>query len=188
MLSSIAKLWARYGLREKTAKAKPAKRTGTAIFIGRFQPLHNGHLWAIRQILKKHKKITIAIGSSREHHTYKNPFSFSERKRMIVSCLKKKGITAYNLIGIRDFLKDSDWVAEVKKQRIDIAYTGNPRTQRLLSEAGYKVAGLKRHEGISSAKIRAMMLKGERWQDYVPQEVAGFLEAHNFCSIVKDHK
>jgi nicotinamide-nucleotide adenylyltransferase len=188
MRGSIAKLLAKYSLRQKAAKPKPAERTGTAIFIGRFQPLHKGHLWAIRQIQKKHKKIIIAIGSSQEHHTYKNPFSFSERRRMIVSCLKKRGITSYNLIGIRDFLRDSDWVVKVKTQRFDIAYTGNPRTKRLLCQAGCKVAGLKRHEGISSAKIRATMFKGERWQDYVPQEVAGFLEAHNFCSIVKEHK
>jgi cytidyltransferase-like protein len=40
-----------------------------AIFVGRFQPFHKGHLKAIRWILKREKEIFIVIGSSQESFT-----------------------------------------------------------------------------------------------------------------------
>ena len=38
----------------------------TALFIGRFQPFHKGHLAAIKWILKKEGKIFIVIGSNQQ--------------------------------------------------------------------------------------------------------------------------
>ena len=35
-----------------------------ALFIGRFQPLHHGHLYVLRTILKSYNKVKIGIGSS----------------------------------------------------------------------------------------------------------------------------
>lgn len=46
----------------------------TALFVGRFQPFHLGHLKVIKDILKKNDFIVIAIGSSDEKNTDKNPF------------------------------------------------------------------------------------------------------------------
>ena len=54
-----------------------------ALFIGRFQPLHKGHLAALRHISKRAKKILVVIGSSQEKKTEKNPFSARERLAMM---------------------------------------------------------------------------------------------------------
>jgi len=50
----------------------------TGLIIGRFQPFHNGHLYAIKNALKKVDELVIAIGSSQYVNTEDNPFSFEK--------------------------------------------------------------------------------------------------------------
>lgn len=53
------------------------------IFIGRFQPFHNGHKQVLDKALNLAEKVIILVGSSNQPRTIKNPFSFDERKEMI---------------------------------------------------------------------------------------------------------
>ena len=46
----------------------------TGLFIGRFQPFHNGHLQDIKNALKEVDELIIAIGSSQHFNTKENPF------------------------------------------------------------------------------------------------------------------
>ena len=59
-----------------------------AVFIGRFQPFHKGHLHNIIQALKFSDRILINIGSSFNAPNIKNPFTFEQRKQMIKSDLE----------------------------------------------------------------------------------------------------
>jgi bifunctional NMN adenylyltransferase/nudix hydrolase len=59
----------------------------TLVFIGRFQPLHNAHVEIIKQAAKLTKELVIIIGSINQPRTYKNPWTFAERRDMIVSTL-----------------------------------------------------------------------------------------------------
>jgi len=54
-----------------------------ALFIGRFQPLHKGHLNVIEQIRRDGYKPIIGIGSPYAPASSANPFSLDERKEMI---------------------------------------------------------------------------------------------------------
>ena len=45
-----------------------------ALFIGRFQPFHNGHLNVIKTLLENHKEVVVVIGSAQEENTAENPF------------------------------------------------------------------------------------------------------------------
>ena len=63
-----------------------------AIFIGRFQPFHNGHLFVAKKLAEKFDSIIIVIGSSQEKGTLENPFSYNERKKMIADVLNKNKI------------------------------------------------------------------------------------------------
>ena len=47
-----------------------------AIYIGRFAPLHNGHLETIEYCNKNYDKTLILIGSKNERRTTKNSFSY----------------------------------------------------------------------------------------------------------------
>ena len=69
-----------------------------AVFIGRFQPFHKGHLHNITQALKVSSKLLINVGSSFNAPNIKNPFSFEQRKQMIVSDLEAVGIDLSKIV------------------------------------------------------------------------------------------
>ncbi|HDJ89497.1 MAG TPA: nicotinamide-nucleotide adenylyltransferase, partial [Thermoprotei archaeon] len=53
------------------------------LFIGRFQPFHLGHFYALKWILSKVDEVIIGIGSAQVSYTIKNPFTLGERIEMI---------------------------------------------------------------------------------------------------------
>jgi len=55
----------------------------TGVFIGRFQPIHNGHLFVIKQALEHCEQLVIMLGSSFRASTVKNPFGVDERRQLI---------------------------------------------------------------------------------------------------------
>ncbi len=54
-----------------------------AVFIGRFQPFHNGHKKVIEEALKQADRVLIVIGSALEPRSIRNPFTIYERQSMI---------------------------------------------------------------------------------------------------------
>ena len=60
----------------------------TAIYIGRFQPFHEGHKEIFLNILKKNYQVTILIMDSYGINK-KNPFKFSFVKKRIEKSLKE---------------------------------------------------------------------------------------------------
>lgn len=55
------------------------------VFIGRFQPWHNGHKAIVDEALKLAKEVIVVVGSSFAARNTRNPFTFEERKAMIDS-------------------------------------------------------------------------------------------------------
>jgi bifunctional NMN adenylyltransferase/nudix hydrolase len=53
------------------------------IFIGRFQPFHNGHEEVVRKALNLSHKIILLVGSAYQPRTLRNPWDYSEREAMI---------------------------------------------------------------------------------------------------------
>ena len=62
------------------------------VFIGRFQPFHNGHKAVIDEALKQAKQVVICIGSSFAARNIRNPFTFEERKAMIEAVYKDTAV------------------------------------------------------------------------------------------------
>lgn len=58
-------------------------RYHTGVLIGRFQPLHQGHEYIIRQGLKSCQQLVLMMGSVYRARTVKNPFTFDERVALI---------------------------------------------------------------------------------------------------------
>ena len=59
------------------------KKYDIAVFIGRFQPLHNAHLEIIKKASEISDKVILIIGSALQPRTYKNPFTEHDRLVML---------------------------------------------------------------------------------------------------------
>jgi bifunctional NMN adenylyltransferase/nudix hydrolase len=61
------------------------KKYKKVVVVGRFQPLHNGHLDLINKAIELGEKVFIFIGSANSPRTTLNPFTYSERMDMILT-------------------------------------------------------------------------------------------------------
>ena len=126
-----------------------------ALFLGRFQPFHLGHLDAIKQILSKCNHIIIAIGSAQYFNKEKNPFSYEERKEMIEKVLIEEKISNFEIIGIDDIHNYDLWVKHVdeKVPKYDVIFTASPLTKKLFS-VNHIVQDLEKNINISGEMLR----------------------------------
>lgn len=149
------------------------------LFLGRFQPYHNGHHAVISQIFQSQEidELIIAIGSAQESHTLKDPFTAGERIMMITKALEdlKPPITTY-VLPIEDIERNSLYVAHIRSltPMFEIVYSNNPLVQQLFEERGIAVRLLPYVERAQwdGTKIRDLMLHGDDWKAYVPESVA----------------
>jgi len=153
-----------------------------ALFVGRFQPFHMGHLSVIKEALKKEDRLIIVIGSAEENHEPANPFTASERFQMIEETLRAEKIKQerYVIIPIRNVENFMLWTAHVD-QYIPPAYkiyTGSKIVKELYQNYGkYKIADVKMIKGISGTSVREKILKNDKsWEKMVPKTVADLIK------------
>lgn len=85
------------------------------VFIGRFQPFHNGHASVVRQALSRAGSVIVLVGSANAPRTIRNPWTFGERAVMISSAM---GVDAERLViqPLRDHLyNEAHWIAAVQR-------------------------------------------------------------------------
>jgi nicotinamide-nucleotide adenylyltransferase len=162
------------------------------LFVGRFQPFHNGHLAAIRDVLGEVEELVIVIGSAQYSHSPDNPFTAGERLTMIKSALEEAKIDLSRvwIVPVPDVHLHMMWVSALEgyAPRFDVVYSNEPLTRRLFMEANYKVKGIRFHERkiYSSTEIREKMLNGESWERLVPKSVAVFIKKIDGISRLRD--
>ncbi len=163
-----------------------------AVFVGRFQPFHKGHLGALQDILEKVDEVIIVVGSAQYSHSLDNPFTTGERITMIRRALENEGIkpTRYWIVPVPDAHVHMVWVAQVVgyTPKFDVVYTNEPLTRRLFTEAIFKVEPVPFHKRrvYSATEIRRRMLKGENWEDLVPNSVVEFIKKIDGVERVQD--
>ncbi|MBN2043157.1 MAG: nicotinamide-nucleotide adenylyltransferase [Candidatus Aenigmarchaeota archaeon] len=150
-----------------------------ALFVGRFQPFHIGHLKVVRDIIKKYDRLTVVIGGPAEDEpTVKDPFTFREREEMIIPVLKSTG-KDYELHILKDVNDDKKWIESISKiGNYDAAYTRNPWTAKCLKLAKIPVKRQKMYERYKHCGriIRKRILEGRDWSDLVPKEVYSYVK------------
>ncbi len=154
-----------------------------AVFPGRFQPLHWGHVSVVKWALERVDELVIVVGSAQESHTLTNPFTAGERIVMIREGLRDSGVDLSRIIivPVPDILMNAVWPRYVAMFVPPFRYVvaRNPLVLRLFKEMGYEVLVPPPYdrEKYSSTRIRAMMIRGdERWRELVPPSVARIID------------
>ncbi len=162
------------------------------LFVGRFQPIHKGHVKAISDILKQVDELVIVIGSAQYSHRADNPFTAGERMTMIRRALEDEDIPPARcwIIPVPDVHIHMIWVAEVVgyTPRFDIVFTNEPLTRRLFIEAGFKVKPVPfyKRKIYSATEIRERMLNNKSWEELVPESAAQFIKEIGGIERIQD--
>lgn len=92
-----------------------------AVFIGRFQPFHDGHLKVLREAQQVADRVLILVGSSNRARDTRNPFTYEERKAMIANTLARgRGFPLSCMSAEQVFVEplpdsgDASWIADVQ--------------------------------------------------------------------------
>lgn len=85
------------------------------LFIGRFQPVHEGHVHAIGIAASRVTKLFLLVGSANQCRSIKNPWTYSERLHAIRSKLRSARINNVVILPLNDYpYNDSAWQADVR--------------------------------------------------------------------------
>ena|SRR3990167_3136755 len=154
----------------------------TALYVGRFQPLHNGHVRVISNILEECDNLIIVIGSSQKCDNVRDPLPYIVRRRLLITALKNYGVDEkrYKIYPVRDFGDDTLWIDYIYKHipKFDAIYTGNPWLLKLFKYHSVQLVMLSRYKHISGTMIRSRIRKNKSWDHLVPKNVSIYIKRY----------
>jgi nicotinamide-nucleotide adenylyltransferase len=156
----------------------------SALFIGRFQPFHLGHLDGLKQILANREisQVIIAIGSAETDFTPQNPLTTSERWQLIAATLEENQIKKdqYTITAVRDIHRYSLWPHHLIKllPPFDFVFSGSQLVRMLFQKhTTKKVQELKVNYNLSATQIRNSLLAGKSISKHVSKKTLNLLES-----------
>ena len=98
------------------------RKPSFGVFIGRFQPLHIGHEYVIREALARVDRLIVLVGSANVARDPRNPFTFEERAHMLRSAFAYDHAQGRLIVEPLDdhLYSDTAWTAEVQRRVHDI--------------------------------------------------------------------
>lgn len=159
-----------------------------SLFIGRFQPYHNGHNSVVNRIYKRSNKVIVGIGGTEVNYTSKNPFTMGERIQMIKNTI---GFDHKNLyvIPIHNIENNALWPSHVDKitPEFDTVFTANDLVYTLFNDGGYNVkhVDLIDRDQLSGTNIRENIRNNKQWRHLVPDSVIEIIDEIDGVSRIK---
>jgi bifunctional NMN adenylyltransferase/nudix hydrolase len=115
------------------------RKYNIAVVIGRFQPIHNGHLSLFNKAMSMADEVVVLAGSANKAPNIKDPFTFAERKYMIESAIlstdRAKAANCHKLDDLKRFLEvipvvdypynDERWAAQLQAIIEDKKFPGH---------------------------------------------------------------
>ena len=114
-----------------------SKKYDTLVLIGRFQPLHSAHLEIIKRATALTDQLVIICGSANQPRTYKNPFTFAERAKMIKDATRGLAMQVHVEPNTDTIYNDQAWAVRVQ---------GIVSKYRVLGGAGVGIIGHKKDD------------------------------------------
>ena len=87
----------------------------TTIYIGRFEPVHNGHMALLQRALDSARSVIVVMGSAWQARSPKNPFTCDERASMMLAALPAADRARVQVLPMRDYYNEALWVQAVRK-------------------------------------------------------------------------
>jgi nicotinamide-nucleotide adenylyltransferase len=164
-----------------------------ALYLGRFNPPHKGHIHAIEYILNQSDidEIIILIGSGEKGYSIKNPFTGGERFEMLAALVKDRfDLNKVYISAIPDINRNTIWAANVIDlvPSFEVVFTNNPLVQQLFSNLANKEVReipLTNRSEYSGKIIRKMMIEGDKWEDGIPKEVVKLINKFDGISRIQ---
>jgi nicotinamide-nucleotide adenylyltransferase len=143
------------------------KKIGLAVM--RLQPFHEGHAILIRRMLQMCDEAVIAVGSTQESGTARNPYTYEERRMMIQNAFpeaKNLRILPLTDIGAKSKREWVDYLmGELDKAGVPHPthyFSGSDEDAGWYTETGWEIVIVDREtegKGHSATRIRELMAK-----------------------------
>ena len=160
------------------------------ILVGRFQPVHIGHVQAIEFALENSNKLFIVEGSAEKSNQKRNPFTFEERKKMIELAINEKELQDnISIIPINDANNHTEWIASIKNTvgEYNLIFTNDELTEKLFKKNETKVINvpLLDRNILSATEVRKRLELDKEWKSLVIPEIANYLTEINAVERMK---
>jgi bifunctional NMN adenylyltransferase/nudix hydrolase len=156
-----------------------------AVIIGRFQPLHLGHLSLIDKAYKEADKVLILIGSATQLPDFKNPFTYEERVGLLRGTFGKDYDTTIRPLD--DEETDEAWVSNVigevlalEEDPSEVTIFTNPKDEEFYRKNFIFQVETLNDVPVSATQVRASWYTDTLWsmEEYLTENVCVFLEKH----------
>ncbi|MDD2711676.1 MAG: bifunctional nicotinamide-nucleotide adenylyltransferase/Nudix hydroxylase [Simplicispira sp.] len=87
----------------------------TALYIGRFEPPHAGHMALLQRALDSAPQAIVVMGSAWQVRSPKNPFTWHERESMLRAALAPADNARLQVLPVRDYYNEAVWVQAVRQ-------------------------------------------------------------------------
>ncbi len=189
----------------------PARKYRYAVLIGRFQPVHFGHLRQIQEALRLAERVIVVIGSCHQPRSFKNPFTYDERERMVRSCLNSNEQMRVSVIGVSDSpYNDQLWLTSIKASverliqseganlsDIKVALVGHLKdasSYYLKLFPDWEYVGTPLVESLNATNIRNLYFDSAHRQDLAPADLPdgtaafldGFAQSKDYPALVEE--
>lgn len=160
--------------------SRPKTERLTAVYWGRFNPPHKGHLGVIRRF-KDRYHLVIGIGSSEYRNVRTNPFSGLERKAMLEAYLKEAGIEGVSVVTLNDGSSET-WAVDnlirtCKPDAVILSTENRGQLDAALSKSGVRVVRFRRTGTVSSTLVRHLIAMGDSgWRRLTGKSVAKLVQ------------
>jgi nicotinamide-nucleotide adenylyltransferase len=160
----------------------------TVLFPGRFQPLHNGHAEIIGDLAERFERVIVAIAMAQLSHMKRHPLTGGERYDLIREFVLARRMTNVEIIPIPVNCYLTTWVAAIRAlcPPFQAVYARNPVMRAIFAELEYPLVSPVFPRRMTGVAIRGRIASGQPWNEFVPREVAEFLERRKLTERIRE--